>query len=92
METLSSSVLQIRNSFLEQFKNEQLETISKKLDELFDAIKLEPDTADKSKEQIKQIKENLLKVAEDEANGKKQGKDKVSLSEKIKIRINCVNK
>ena len=39
METLSSSVLQIRNSFLEQFKNEQLETISKKLDELFDVEK-----------------------------------------------------
>ena len=39
METLSHSVLQIRNSFLEQFKNEQLETISKKLDQLFDVEK-----------------------------------------------------
>ena len=39
METLASSILQVRNSFLEQFKNEQLETISKKLDQLFDLEK-----------------------------------------------------
>ena len=39
METLAPSILQIRNSFLEQFKNEQLETISKKLDQLFDVEK-----------------------------------------------------
>ena len=36
METLAPSVLQIRNSFLEQFQNEQLDAISKKLDQLFD--------------------------------------------------------
>ena len=39
METLSTSILQVRNSFLEQFKNEQLENISKKLDQLFDVEK-----------------------------------------------------
>ena len=39
METLASSILQVRNSFLEQFKNEQLENISKKLDQLFDVEK-----------------------------------------------------
>ena len=39
METLAPSILQIRNSFLEQFQNEQLETISKKLDEIFDVEK-----------------------------------------------------
>ena len=39
METLASSILQVRNSFLEQFKNEQLESISKKLDQLFDVEK-----------------------------------------------------
>ena len=39
METLSPSILQIRNSFLEQFKNEKLETISKKLDNFFDVEK-----------------------------------------------------
>ena len=39
METLAPSILDVRNSFLEQFKNEQLETISKKLDQLFDVEK-----------------------------------------------------
>ena len=39
METLSTSIIQVRNSFLEQFKNEQLESISKKLDQLFDVEK-----------------------------------------------------
>ena len=36
METLASSILEIRNSFLEKFKNEKLDIISKKLTELFD--------------------------------------------------------
>ena len=36
METLTSSILEIRNSFLEKFKNEKLDVISKKLTELFD--------------------------------------------------------
>ena len=39
METLTPSILQVRDSFLEQFKNEQLDTISKKLDQLFDVEK-----------------------------------------------------
>ena len=37
METLAPSILEIRNSFLEKFKNEKLDIISKKLTELFDA-------------------------------------------------------
>ena len=39
METLAPSILEIRNSFLEKFKNEKLDTISKKLTELFDVEK-----------------------------------------------------
>ena len=39
METLATSILQVRNSYLEQFKNDQLENISKKLDQLFDVEK-----------------------------------------------------
>ena len=39
METLAPSILQVRNSFLEQFKDAQLENISKKLDQLFDVEK-----------------------------------------------------
>ena len=36
METLAPSIIEIRNSFLEKFKNEKLDIISKKLTELFD--------------------------------------------------------
>ena len=39
METLSPSIIEIRNSFLEKFKNEKLEMISMKLDQLFDLEK-----------------------------------------------------
>ena len=39
METLATSILEIRNSFLEKFKNEKLDIISKKLTELFDVEK-----------------------------------------------------
>ena len=39
METLAPSILEIRNSFLEKFKNEPLDSISKKLTDLFDAEK-----------------------------------------------------
>ena len=39
METLAPSILEIRNSFLEKFKNEPLDSISKKLTDLFDVEK-----------------------------------------------------
>ena len=39
METLAPYILEIRNSFLEKFKNEKLDIISKKLTELFDIEK-----------------------------------------------------
>ena len=39
METLAPSLLEIRNSFLEKFKDEPLDSISKKLTDLFDAEK-----------------------------------------------------
>ena len=39
METLAPSIIEIRNSFLEKFKNEQFSTLSKKLTELFDLEK-----------------------------------------------------
>ena len=39
METLAPSILEIRNSFLQKFKNEPLDSISKKLTDLFDAEK-----------------------------------------------------
>ena len=39
METLAPTILEIRNSFLEKFKNEKLNIISKKLTKLFDVEK-----------------------------------------------------
>ena len=39
METLAPSILEIRNSFLEKFKDEPLDLISKKLTDLFDVEK-----------------------------------------------------
>ena len=39
METLAPSLLEIRNSFLEKFNDEPLDSISKKLTDLFDAEK-----------------------------------------------------
>ena len=39
METLAPSILEIRNSILEKFKNEKLDIISKKLTQLFYAEK-----------------------------------------------------
>ena len=39
METLAPSILEIRDSYLEKFKNEKLDIISKKLTELFDVEK-----------------------------------------------------
>ena len=39
METLSSSVIKLRNLFLQQFKNEGLDKISSKLDELLEVEK-----------------------------------------------------
>ena len=39
METLAPSILEMRNSFLEKFKNEPLDSISKKLTDLFDVEK-----------------------------------------------------
>ena len=39
METIAPSLLEIRNSFLEKFNDEPLDSISKKLTDLFDAEK-----------------------------------------------------
>ena len=77
METLSPTILEIRNSFLEKFKNEKLEIISKKLTELFD-IEKDPvkkivllasrvDTIRKRIDQIHQ-NENQSKIVQESSN------------------------
>ena len=69
METLTPSILEMRNLFLEQFKNDQLETISKKLDDLFDVEKdqvkrivLLASRVETIKKRIEQICQNENKV------------------------------
>ena len=77
METLAPTILEIRNSFLEKFKNEKLDIISKKLTELFDVEK-DPvkkivllasrvETVRKRIDQINQD-ENKIKVIQENVN------------------------
>ena len=77
METLAPYILEIRNSFLEKFKNEELDRISKKLTELFDVEK-DPvkklvllasrvETIRKRIDQINQI-ENKSKIIQESSN------------------------
>ena len=83
METLAPSILEVRNSFLEQFKNEQLETISKKLDQLFDVEKdpvtrivLLASRVETIRKRIKQIyqNENTIKKIIESSNEKTEVK------------------
>ena len=81
METLAPSILQVRNSFLEQFKNEQLENISKKLDQLFEVEKdpvkrivLLASRVETIRKRIEQIyqDENKREKIEESSNEKKE--------------------
>ena len=94
METLNPSILQIRNSFLEQFKNEKLENISKKLDQLLDVEK-DPlkrivilasrvDTIRKRIEQIYQD-ENKREKIEESSNEQKEDMSENKTKENEKI-------
>ena len=80
METLAPSILEIRNSFLEKFKNEKLEIISKKLTELFDVEKdpvkkivLLASRVETIRKRIDQIHqdENKTKIIQENSNEKK---------------------
>ena len=86
METLAPSILQIRNSFLEQFKNDKLENISKKLDQLFDVEKdptkrivLLASRVETIRKRIEQIykDENISKKNEESSNEKTENTAKV---------------
>ena len=77
METLAPSILEIRNSFLEKFKNEKLDIISKKLTELFDVEKdpvkklvLLASRVDTIRKRIDQIHqdENKTKIIQESSN------------------------
>ena len=95
METLAPSILEIRNSFLEKFKNEKLDAISKKLTELFD-VEEDPvkklvllasrvETIRKRIDQIHQ-NENKIKIIQENSNdsSKEEVKDKNTIEKNEK--------
>ena len=97
METLAPTILEIRNSFLEKFKNEKLDIISKKLTELFD-VENDPvkkivllasrvETIRKRIDQIHQDKNNtkiIQKISNESSNEDKvvQAEDDTDKNEK----------
>jgi len=82
METLAPSILQIRNSFLEQFQNDQLETISKKLDQLFDVEKDPVKRIVLLASRVETIRKRIEQIYHDE---NKREKIKESLNEKEEV-------
>ena len=86
METLAPSILEIRNSFLEKFKNEKLDIISKKLTELFDVEKdpvkkivLLASRVETIRKRIDQINqdENKTKIIQENSNQTSNGEKEV---------------
>ena len=75
METLAPSILQVRNSFLEQFKNEQLENISKKLDQLFDVEKDPIKRIVLLASRVETIRKRIEQIYKDENVSKKHEKN-----------------
>ena len=84
METLAPSILQIRNSFLEQFQNEQLETISKKLDQLFDVEKDPVKRIVILASRVETIRKRIENIYQ---NGNKKEKIEESSNEKKEVEI-----
>ena len=85
METLASSILEIRNSFLEKFKNEKLDIISKKLTDLFD---LEKDPVKKIvllASRVETIRKRIDQIHQDENKTKiiQQSSNESSNEEKV---------
>ena len=85
METLAPSILEIRNSFLEKFKNEKLDIISKKLTELFD---IENDPVKKIvllASRVETIRKRIDQIHQDENKTKiiKESSNESSNEEKV---------
>lgn len=85
METLSNSILQLRNSFLEKFKNEKLEMISNKLDQLFDLEKdpvkriiLLASRVETIRKRIKQINQNEKQIEKIQDNSDEKKEDDIN--------------
>ena len=86
MKALAPTILEIRNSFLEKFKNEKLDIISKKLTELFDVEKdpvkkivLLASRVETIRKRIDQINqdENKTKIIQENSNQTSNGEKEV---------------
>ena len=82
METLTSSILQTRNSFLEQFKNDQLESISAKLDQLFDIEKDPVKRIVILASRVETIRQRIEQISQDETKIKDVNKNPDQVKEK----------
>ena len=71
METLTPLILETRNSFLEQFKNERLEIISQKLDQLFDVEKDPIKRIVLLSSRVETIRKRIEQIYKDEIKQKK---------------------
>ena len=71
METLTPLILETRNSFLEQFKNERLEIISQKLDQLFDVEKDPVKRIVLLSSRVETIRKRIEQIYKDEIKQKK---------------------
>ena len=90
METLSPSILEIRNSYLEKFKNKKIEIVSNKLDNLFDVEKdpikriiLLASRVETIRQRIKQINKDEKKIVKiDESSNVENENKSENISEK----------
>ena len=85
METLAPSILEIRNSFLEKFKNEKLDIISKKLTELFDVEKDPVKKIVLLSSRVETIRKRIDQIHQDENKTKiiQESSNKSSNEEKV---------
>ena len=85
METLTPSILEIRNSFLEKFKNEKLDIISKKLTELFDVEKDQVKKIVLLASRVETIRKRIDQIHQDENKTKiiQKSSNESSIEEKV---------
>ena len=85
METLAPSILEIRNSFLEKFKNEKLDIISKKLTELFDVEKDPVKKIVLLASRVETIRKRIDQINQDETKSKIIYESSVETSNEEKV-------
>ena len=85
METLAPSILEIRNAFLEKFKNEKLDIISKKLTELFDVEKDPVKKIVLLASRVETIRKRIDQINQDETKSKIIYESSVETSNEEKV-------